>query len=447
MFIRIYIFVFLVISSCRVLAQTIPETVDELLKAYSGQRSFNGVALVASKGTILLEKGYGLQDVKKGSANTVNTIFQVGALTKQFTAAIILQLQDENKLSVQDKLSKYIPGYPDGDKITLENLLTHTSGIFNYTKDELFMRTEAARPISLDSLIARFKDKPLDFQPGATFSYSSSGYILLGAVIERITGRSYFQAVRQQILLPLKMDHSGFDFRSLKSANKATGYLKLNAKFNEPAAIVDSSVSYAAGAFYSTAGDLYKWDRSLNSHRILSEPSLKQAFTPHQSKYGYGWYIDSSYGKKVMIHSGEISGFSSFMAHIPSGETCIILLDNTGAPALARIGENINSILNDQPYDFPQPREEKVLDSATLSQYTGDYRFSPEFIITITLENGELIAQATGQGKSEMFAEKDNLFFLKLVDTRMEFIKGPAGRVEKMIFYQGSLETSGLKIK
>ncbi|MDR3713921.1 MAG: serine hydrolase [Puia sp.] len=447
MTIRVYILAFLMISPGRGISQTIPEMVDELLKAYSMQRSFNGVALVGSKGALLLQKGYGLQNVKTGTLNTPNTIFQTGSLTKQFTAAIILQLQDEKKLAIQDPLSKYIPGYPEGDKITLEMLLAHTAGIFSYTNDESFMRRAAERPITLDSLIAYIKSRPLDFQPGTSFSYSNSGYVLLGAVIEKVTGRSYFRAVRERILVPLGMDHSGFDFHALKSAGKAIGYRKLSATVNEPATVVDSSLSYAAGGLYSTAADLYKWDRSLYGHRILSDTSLKQAFTPHRSKYGYGWFVDTTFGSIVMMHGGTISGFSCFMAHIPASETCIILLDNTGAPDLPRIGENIDAILNDRPYDFPEPRQEIVPDTAVLSQYVGEYRFSAEFSITITLENGELMAAAPGQGKNEMFAEKDNLFFMKGVDTRIEFVKGATGRLEKMIFRQEGVETTGIKVR
>ncbi len=428
-------------------AQTMPETVDELLKAYSRQQSFNGVALVARRDSVLLLKGYGLSNVKTGASNTANTIFQVGSLTKQFTAAIILQLQEKNKLSVHDKLSRYLPDYPEGDRITLQNLLTHTAGIYNYTNDEAFMLTSATRSISTDSLIARFKHKPLDFAPGAKFGYSNSGYILLGAVIEKVTGKSWFRVVREDILGPLHMDHSGFDFRGLKSTDKATGYLKLTTRSTVPAMIVDSSVSYSAGSFYTTAGDLYKWDRGLYSRKILSDESLQQAFTPYQAKYAYGWVIDTSYGKRVITHGGSIFGFTAFIARQPADETCIILLDNTGSPALSKIGENINAILNDQPYDFPKPRKEISLDSATLIRYTGEYRLAPQFVITIGYEGGGLVAQATGQGKNELFAEKENFFFLKVVDAQMEFVKGPSGRVDKLILYQGGQQLPGIKIR
>src|SRR5882757_3043185 len=171
---RLVVSLWVIIIAFPVLSQTIPEKLDTLLSAYAKQNTFNGSALVARKGTIYLQKGYGYKDVKENTWDDGHTIFQIGSITKQFTSAIILQLQEKNKLSLQDKLSKYIPDYPHGDEITIENLLTHTSGIYNYTNDRAFMEKETTKPISRDSLIARFKNKSLDFQPGEKFSYINS---------------------------------------------------------------------------------------------------------------------------------------------------------------------------------------------------------------------------------------------------------------------------------
>lgn len=428
-------------------SQTKAEEIDEMMKIYTKQNSFNGTVLVAQKGVVLLQKGYGYKNAAINSLNDSATIFQIGSITKQFTAAIILQLQEQNKLSVNDSISKFIPGYPNGNKITIENLLTHTSGIYNYTNDEVFMKNNAVKPISIENLIALFKNKPLDFNPGEKYSYSNSGYILLGYIIEKITGKSYFQVVHENIFQPLGMNHSGFDFKSLKSINKATGYLKLTTKIKEPSPIVDSSVSFSAGALYTTVGDLYKWDRALYTNKIISAASLQKAFTPYKSKYGYGWVIDSTYGKKVVMHEGGIFGFVSFIGRVLADETCIILFDNKGSDGLPKIAENINAILNDQPYDFPVERKEIDVDSNTLKKYVGDYQLAPSFILTITFENGQLFVQATGQGKSAMFAEKENYFFLKLVDAQIEFIKNADGKTERLVLSQGGQQIPAVKIK
>jgi CubicO group peptidase (beta-lactamase class C family) len=311
--------------------QTISKKIDSLLTAYQKVSDFNGSVLVARKGTIIFEKGYGYKNKKALLPNDPNTVFQIGSITKQFTSAIILQLKEKQKLSLQDKLSQYIPDYPNGDQITIEQLLTHTAGIYNYTNNRDFMKDESTKPIARDSLLALFRNKPLDFKPGEKFNYSNSGYILLGYIIEKVTGKSYFQVVRDNIFRPLHMDHSGFDFTHLTSSDKATGYNPPAPL--APAEIVDSSVSLSAGAVYTTIGDLYKWDRALYSGSILSQPSEEAAFTPHLARYGYGWMIDSLYGKRVVEHGGGITGFVSFILRVPEDETCIIVLDNAPSQA------------------------------------------------------------------------------------------------------------------
>jgi CubicO group peptidase (beta-lactamase class C family) len=435
-----------ILSFLKTVAQTPAQEIDEMLKQYARQNSFNGVAFVAQKGKILLDKGYGYKNMRAKTLNDSNTIFQIGSITKQFTATIILQLQERHKLSVQDRLSKYISGFPHADSITIKDLLTHTAGIYDYTKNEDYMKNDASRPIRLDSLIALFKNKPLDFSPGTSYSYSNSGYVLLGYMIEKITGKSYFTVVRENIFLPLGMTHSGFDFKDLKSPDKATGYAYSRQKPIQPAWIVDSSVSFSAGSVYTSVADLYKWDQALYTDKIIHDSSLRMAFTPNRNNYGFGWVIDSSYDKKVVMHEGSIYGFVSFIARIPADQICIILLDNKSSPGLPKIAENINSVLNQQPYDFPRPHHEIAVDTSVLRQYVGQYQIAPNIIITISVLDGALILQTNGQNKNELFAEKENFFFLKLQDIRVEFIKNVEGKVESLVFYQRSQKIPALKI-
>jgi CubicO group peptidase (beta-lactamase class C family) len=442
-----YVFLILLFFiSCSGFSQDLSRRIDTLLNAYAKQMTFSGSVLVARNGEVLSNKGYGFKNIGEKTMNDSNTIFQIGSITKQFTAAIILQLQEKNKLSIQDKLSKYIPDYPKGDSITIEELLTHTSGVYNYTNDRDFMQKGSIVPISRDSLILLFKNKPLDFPPGTKYSYSNSGYILLGYIIEKVTGKPYFQVMHDNIFGPLHMIHSGFDFKGLSSADKATGYLNPSAGLK--AEIVDSSVSFAAGAIYTTTGDLYKWDRALYTDRIISQSSLQKAFTPHLDNYGYGWMMDSVYGKKVVEHGGGIFGFVSFILRVPEDQICIIVLDNQPSPAgPGKIAFDINALLNGKPYSIPHERVAITVDTVTLKQYVGAYQLNPNFIITITLENGQLMTQATNQPKFPVFAEKKNFFFLKVVDAQIEFVKGADGTVEKMILYQNGIQQTANKIK
>ena len=194
------VFVFAILQSCS--SQDVPDAtkIEEVLDVYARQYKFNGSAIVVHKGKILLNKGYGFRNVADSSRNDANSIFQIGSITKQFTSAMILKLQEENKLNVKDKLSKYFPGYPQGDSITLAQLLAHTSGIYSYTNDPVFMENEVVKPSDRQRMMALFKDKPLDFPPGTKWNYSNSAYMLLGYIIEDLTGIPYEQAVRNYIL-------------------------------------------------------------------------------------------------------------------------------------------------------------------------------------------------------------------------------------------------------
>jgi CubicO group peptidase (beta-lactamase class C family) len=422
-------------------AQTVPETIDELLKAYTAQGAFNGAALVAHHSHIILEKGYGFRNLKTRTLHDSGSVFQVSSLTKQFTAVIILQLQEHKLLSLRDPVSKFLPDFPNGDQITIENLLTHTSGLYNYSDDPAFVRRGWVIPMAEDSLLTLFEGRPLEFTPGKEFRFSNSGYLLLGYIIEKVTGKSYFEVVRENIFQPVGMNHSGFDYKSVPANKKSLGFLGLSGT------IADSSLLQAAGAIYSTVGDLYKWDQALFSGRLLNDSSLQRAFTPFKGKYGYGWVIDSTYGNRVLMHEGGILDFASFMVSVPADSTCIILLDNNQSQALVKMAEDIYSLLNDQPFVWPKTRRIINVDSLVLRQYEGVYQFAPDFRITVTLEAGKLVAQPTGQEKVELYAEKENLFFTKVIVTELEFLKDIHGKVIHVILTQGDRRIEGQKIK
>ncbi len=426
-------------------SQHIPATLDTLMDAYVKVLGFNGTVLVATKGSVIFEKGYGYKNKNTNARNDSNTIFQIGSITKQFTSAIILQLLEQNKLSLQDSLTKFIPDYPNGGKITIEHLLTHTAGVYNYTNDVNFMVNETAHPINRDSLVNRFKYKPLDFAPGQKFSYSNSGYILLGYIIEKVTGQPYFQVVRQRIFQPLHMEHSGFDFTHLVSPDKAIGYTSPDS--TTPASIVDSSVSFAAGAIYTTVGDLYKWDRALRAGRIISPASQEKAYTPHLAQYGYGWMIGTLHGKKVVEHGGAITGFVSDIRRIPEDGTCIVVLDNQPNDAdPTKISRDIAAILDGKDVKLPASKIAITVDTAILRQYVGVYQVSPTFSIAVTLGGGRLYGQATGQGKFELFAEKKDQFYLKVIEAEVEFVRGADDKVEKMILHQNGQDIPGKRL-
>jgi len=426
-------------------AQLVEQKIDELLRAYSNQNKFNGSVLVAQKGKIIYQKGFGYRNAEQKIPNDVNSIFQIGSITKQFTAAIIMELQQEGKVSVKDKLSKYFPGFVNGDKITIENLLTHTSGIHSYTDDSVVMKSDVTKHYTQQQMLKLFAGYPPDFEPGVDWRYSNSGYSLLGYIIEKVENKPYEKVVRERIFQPLAMTNSGFDFTNLSSPNKTKGYFSLNPK-PAPAPIVDSTIAYSAGAIYSTVGDLYKWERAIYTNKVLKPESWKTVFTPYKNKYGYGWGIDSLYGKLLTAHSGGIHGYSSYILRFPQDEVAVIVFDNSSSNAVTAISKNVAAIVFNQPYDVPAARKEISVDTSILKQYIGEYELAPGFTITVFLAEKSLKAQATGQPSFDLFAEKENVFFLKVVEAKIEFVKDANGNVTEMILYQNG-EHKGKKIK
>ena len=423
------------------------DKLDALIEAYAKLYKFNGSALVAKNGNILLNKGYGYRNATDKVANNEQTIFQLGSVTKQFTSAVILKLQEEKKLSVSDKLSKYFPGYPKGDSITIEQLLTHTSGIYNYTNDGKFMANEVTKPSNREMMMALFKDKPLDFSPGTNWSYSNSGYSLLGYIIEAVTKQSYEQAVRKYIFTPLRMTHSGFDFTHLKSNEKAIGYFKLNDKEKEEAPIVDSSVSFSAGAIYSTTGDLYLWHEALQKNNILSREQQEKAYTPVKNRYGYGWSIDSIEGKRRVSHGGGIHGFITTIARVPEDDICIVLLSNASNTTLGEISKSIFTILYGKEYELPKERTEIKLPEEKLKEYEGEYELNKDLHVVISLKDGALVATPTGQKTETLYVEKEDLLFVKSQDIQLEFTRNEKKEIDGFILHQGGAKMPCKKIK
>lgn len=429
-------------------AQITTQKIDDLLQAYTVLYQFNGTALVAKGDSILLNKGYGFKNAVARTEADSATIYQIGSVTKQFTATVIMRLQEEGKLSVNDKLSQYFPHFPNGNKISLHQLLTHTSGIYNYTNNALFMKTGATQHATPEKIMALFQNQPLEFEPGTQYRYSNSGYMLLGYIIEKVTGKKYEQVVRETIFKPLGMHHSGFDFARLKSKDKATGYYVYTENKKVPVpALVDSSVSFAAGAIYTTTGDLLKWERAITQQKILQPASWNAILTPEREHYGYGIMIDSLYGRLRIGHDGGIFGFNSMVVNYLQDGYIIVLLNNVNTPHLSKIANQIGAILYGQPYEIPIAKKEIKLTTAALQPFVGEYQFTPDFKIVISLNNGHLTGQATNQSPFELYAETPNRFFVKVVEAEIAFDHNTDGEVTGMILYQNGTNIKAKKIK
>ncbi|HLZ61776.1 MAG TPA: serine hydrolase domain-containing protein [Ktedonosporobacter sp.] len=321
------------------------------LDAYLRHLGMRGAVLVAQNGAVF-KQGYGLADSDAHILNTSHTRFRIGSLTKQFTALAILLLQDQGKLHVQDLICIYISSCPQAWRpITIHQLLIHTSGIPSYTGLPNFVAT-MGQPVTVEQLIARFKNQPLLFPAGKEFRYSNSGYILLGFIIEKVTDMSYATFLQKNIFVPLHMHETSYDDNHPQLPGHATGYYHDNAK----AEFVDMSVPYAAGALASTVEDLYLWDQGLTHHQLLSQAAFNALFTPHIScaddcslptdlGYGYGWYIAKEPAGQLNYHTGAIDGYISYNGFYPNRDVDIVVLSNLEATNVLKIGRDLASIV------------------------------------------------------------------------------------------------------
>lgn len=440
------------ISKAQYTKDSLAQKLDEYLLSANKLYKFNGSALIAEKGNIILQKSYGYKNVESHVLNDANSIFQIGSITKQFTAAVILKLQEEGKLSVNDKLSKYFPEFAHAGEITLENLLTHTSGIYNYTNDiDDGDSAIVCNPVDKQLFLDIVFNKPLDFAPGTQFSYDNSGYYLLGLIIEKVSGKSYEEEVRNVIFNPLQMTHSFFDFRNVQDTNKAVGYKKLTENEHMIAQRWDSTVTYAAGGIFTTTGDMYKWSTAVANKEILSEVSWKAALTPHLEHYGYGWVIDSMYGEKSIGHSGGLPGFMADFTFYPAKGVTIILLNNEGdyGEGLTTIKAGLSAMLFHRPYELMKVHLEIKLDDTVLKKYVGEYAFDKKHHAFVTLENNrlQLEAPAGGLPKSPLFAQDEINFYLKVIDARIEFTKDVNGTITGFISHYFGKDEVCKKVK
>ncbi|WP_416176196.1 serine hydrolase [Clostridium sp.] len=410
-----------------------------LLQKYD---NFHGSVLVAKGGNILLNKGYSKSDFEQNIDNSPQTEFPIGSMTKQFTAMAIMQLEEKGLLSEDDPISKYIPDYPKGNTITIKNLLTHTSGIVNYTNLPEFwtMKTDSFKDIQ--NVINLFKNKPLEFEPGTKFSYSNSGYVLLGYIITKVTGTSYIDYLKENIFKPLNMNNTGIAYNGsdkLYTSSGYSGYLDIYPIDDE----MTLNGTYGAGSLYSTTEDLYKWDRALYTEKLVSNSTLNKIFTgyvkvgEYQPYYGYGWMItDGKYGKEI-YHGGNILGFTSNIARYPENDLTIILLTNVGYYNLNSLNDTLADICMGGSYTLPTPKTEINLDSKILEKYAGTYYLNAnQQNITIKNENGNLYYEPTEGIKYQLFPESSKKFFLKEADLEIEFITGSKDSIYGLKFYK-----------
>ncbi len=413
------------------------KSLQRLRTALQGDKPGMAV-LVARDGKVVLQEGLGFADIANKVQITPDTKFRIGSITKQFTAAAILRLAEQDKLSITDPLAKYFPDFPGADKITLRHLLTHTSGIHSYTETAGFLE-RVTKPIAPDELVAWFRNVSPDFAPGAGFHYDNSGYFLLGMIVAKVSGKPYGDFLRETFFVPLGMKDTGVYTNAAPPKGMAVGYSALDAKII-PAIDWDMSWAGGAGALYSTVGDLFRWNEALFGGRVLSEASFKLATTPIElppdgdgMRYGFGEIIFTIKGLPAIGHGGGLNGWLADLLRLPDQRCTVIALSNAMPPVSGLAPAAVTRALAQEFFadamrNAPTPVEDVSVDPKQFRDYVGRYDYRSG-ILSVTVEGDALYGQLTGQPKARLYPRAPDDFFLKVVEAGIKFLRGTDGSV------------------
>jgi len=405
---------------------------DKLLASVYKPGEPGAALLVAKDGQVLVRKAYGMADLELGVPLEPDMIFRIGSMTKQFTSVAILMLMEQGKLALSDPITKFLPDYPtQGKTITIEHLLTHTSGIQSYTDMPAWLPL-LRKDMSLTELIGIFKDQPMQFAPGERWRYNNSGYILLGAVIEKIAGTTYATFLQKNIFDPLGLKHTTYGSASRIIPRRIPGYgpgaggTFLNADY------ISMTQPYAAGSLLSSVDDLAAWNDALLAGKLIKRETLERAWTPYKladgtsTGYGYGWGVGSYEGHRTIEHGGGIPGFTSYGILLPEDGLCVIMLTNSGVPGRTPgpFAFKVAALALAKPYQEPVPA---AVPAADLAPLAGNYanKWNEEFTVRVT--GTTVTVSGPDLSPTAIFPLSKDRFFIKDSRTRITFIRDAKG--------------------
>ena len=421
------------------------DTYSDYLNAAYPADGPGAAVIVVKDGEVLFAGARGMADLELGVPLTPDHVFRLGSITKQFTAAAIMLLEERGKLTVGDPITKHLPDYPtNGYEITIEHLLTHTSGIFSYTSIPGYMvGNEIRADLTTEELVDVFDDLEMDFGPGERWSYSNSGYVLLGAIIEKVSGQSYADFIEENIFEPLGMTNSHYGGSQL-IPSRASGYQAIEDGYTN-APFLSMTQPHAAGSLLSTVGDLARWNAGLFGGELLTDESVARMtteFTLNDGEgtgYGYGLSVREIDGTPVIDHGGGIHGFATYAVWIPGAKTYIALLcnnpDNLTGP------DYVVRQMAAKAAGNPLPTRTAIdLDAGALDEYVGVYTISETESRNVTVEEDRLYTQRTGSVRMQAFAHAKDAFFYQRSFSHFTFERDAEGRVTRMLMYQGGAE-------
>ncbi len=422
--IRKTLLLILFIGSISAIAQNTVENLEKILNERFSVTEPGAAVLVVQNDKVLLRKGYGIAEINRKVPVTPDMVFRIGSITKQFTSTAILKLVEQGKLSLQDYVNKYLPDFKTQHPITIEQLLNHTSGIKSYTSVPERMTTEAKKTkVTVAEMMGYIQSYPIDFKPGEQWFYNNSAYFLLGAVIEKITGKTYNDYITQTFFKPLKMTASYPD-DSKPIAKQAAGYSKGADNVFTMADYVHPSIPYSAGSLFSTVDDLWKWNQAVFSYKLVKKELLEKAWEPTKTisgdveSYGYGWQLGKVGGRKAIGHGGGIDGFLSFEVYIPDLKIYVCLLvNNSGVnpeDIAYTLAEEVAGVRGSKP-------EPIALRAEQGDAYVGVYKINDQEERIITRKGDEYFSQRSGGTKFEIYPYAVDKFAFKETNTRIDF--------------------------
>jgi len=379
-------------------AQTLEENIDQLLEAKYKPNEPGATALISKNGEVIYRKAFGNANLELGIAMTPENVFEIGSITKQFTAIAILMLEEQGKLKIEDDITKFIPDYPtNGKTITIHHLLNHTSGIKSYTSMGSFMKLSRT-DMTPTELIDVFKNEPMDFDPGEKFLYNNSGYILLGYIIEVASGQTYADFIEKNMFEVLGMSNSSYGSMSKLIKNRASGYQDRDGYVN--AAYLSLTLPYAAGSLMSNVDDLLVWQKALNTYQLITKESYEKAI--HGSSlnngehigYGYGLIEGNIQGSKSISHGGGIFGYTTQGIYLPNEDVLVSILTNCSCNSPRGVANKIAALVIGKP--FPDIKNAVTLSESELKKWTGAYQFKDEIVRFITVKEGKIFSERDG---------------------------------------------------
>lgn len=426
---------------------------ESVLQQLYERQLFNGTLLLAENGKVVFEKTLGIANVETDESLQPSSCYRLASVSKQFIGTAIMILEEAGKLEYDDDIQKFFPELPY-EGITVQHLLHHTGGLPDYMSlfEEYWDKekvSEDKKTASNEDMVQIFAEQQpkIDFKPGEKYEYSNTGYVLLGSIIERISKQSIHDFLYENVFKPADMTNT----RAFKSngdfgiKNRVYGFDQVDENKTEMNDHNYLNGMVGDGGVYATAQDLLAWDQALKTEKLVKRQSLRTAYTSGVlndgtlTNYGFGWGVKYDKNGNVVdvSHGGSWVGFRTFIGRDLLNDRTLILLTNNSDNQIGRTVKIAGSIWKGEDYELPEEKIAIELSAETLEQYIGVYQFDPSFKITITVEDNQIFAQATGQGKFELFPSSENEFFLKVIEASCTFNKNADGKVESMMLHQG----------